>query len=279
MKNSDCVKFLKTTLPELQLRWPGFRRVQRQVCRRLKKRLKELGLTNFENYRSYLFQHPDEWSIVDSCCRITISRFYRDREVFAQLSDILPRLVKLKSTSKNSTINCWSIGCASGEEVYTLKLIEHFCLSSSLNSLDILATDLDRNMLSRAKLGCYQIGSLKELPLEWIDRAFFVELAPSNKDKTIFDYQYYLKPIFKEKITWKQQDIRKQMPNRSFDLILCRNLAFTYFAPILQEQIQKNLLARLVSEGILVIGQKESLPNKEVNQLIELSSLGIYQKL
>ena len=68
------------------------------------------------------------------------------------------------------------------------------------------------------------------------------------------------------------------MPFGLFHLILCRNLVFTYFEPILQQEILQGILHRLVPEGILVIGKQESLPLDGKCQLIKLSSLGIYQK-
>jgi chemotaxis protein methyltransferase CheR len=277
VKDFECVHFLQQVLPQLRLRWPGFRRVRRQVCRRLRSRLQELGIEGFSEYAAYLLAHPDEWSVVDSCCRITISRFYRDKQVFEQLSRELPTLAKLALTEGAPTANArgdsklryWSAGCASGEEVYTLKLLQHFCLSSSEFSLplQILATDVDEYLLSRAKSGCYASGTLKELPQAWIEEAFSV-----NK-------HYCLKPTFREGIQWERQDIRKEMPDGSFHLILCRNLAFTYFEPALQQEILPGIIQRLVSGGILLIGKRESLPDGWPSQLLQISEWGIYQKL
>lgn len=242
--------------------------MRRQVCRRLKSRLKELRLEDFSDYAAYLIAHPDEWSVVDSCCRITISRFYRDRKVFEQLSRELPRLAELASARGDTILRCWSAGCASGEEVYTLKLMEHFCLSGSEFSfpLQILATDVDEYLLSRARAGCYSSGTLKELPQAWIEEAF----SPNQ--------HYCLKPTFQEGIQFEQQDIRQKMPDGSFHLILCRNLAFTYFDPALQQEVLQGILQRLVPSGILLIGKRESLPDGWQSQLCLISQWRIYQK-
>ncbi len=98
-------------LPQLHLRWSGFRRVRRQVCRRLRNRFLKLGLKDFASYRTYLLDHPDEWLVVDACCRITISRFYRDAPVFEQLSQALPTLTNTVRTrekrQKHSLLVCW----------------------------------------------------------------------------------------------------------------------------------------------------------------------------
>jgi len=268
LKDPDCVSFLQQSLPQLHLRWSGFRRVRRQVCRRLKNRFLKLGLEDFAGYTNYLVDHPDEWSVVDACCRITISRFYRNAIVFEQLCQVLPQLMQLGQETRDSSIRCWCAGCASGEEVYTLKLIEHFRLSSQklFLPLSILGTDVDEYLLSRARRACYPKGTVKELPQAWITKAFDVT------------QQYCLQSAFQEGIQFELSDIRKQMPEGLFHLILCRHLAFTYFEPILQQEILQGILHRLVPEGILLIGKKESLPLDGKSQLIKLSSLGIYQK-
>ena len=87
MNDADCVEFLQWALPRLRMRWAGFRKVRGQVCKRIGRRLKELGLGDIDAYRSYLDKHSEEWEILDGLCRITISRFHRDRKVFECLRD------------------------------------------------------------------------------------------------------------------------------------------------------------------------------------------------
>ncbi|MEN8251684.1 MAG: CheR family methyltransferase, partial [Bacteroidota bacterium] len=86
----------------------------------------ELGLTGIESYRNYLGENSDEWIILDKLCRITISRFYRDRLVFDYVgTEVLPVLVNDALKRKNTPIRVWSAGCASGEEPYTMALLWH----------------------------------------------------------------------------------------------------------------------------------------------------------
>src|ERR687888_1815107 len=128
------------------LRWAGFRRVRRQVCRRLRARIAALGLPDLDAYRAHLAANPDEWAVLASLTPITISRFYRDRAVFAALErEVLP-----------SAERVWSAGCASGEEAYTLAIMRP--------QLEILATDVEAAMLERARVATYEASSLKELP-------------------------------------------------------------------------------------------------------------------
>ena len=85
MNDPDCTAFLQWALPQINLRWPGFRKVRRQVCKRLKRRMHDLQLADFAAYRARLEDDRTEWEVVDRCCHITISRFFRDRGVFEAL--------------------------------------------------------------------------------------------------------------------------------------------------------------------------------------------------
>jgi hypothetical protein len=62
MKDSDCIAFLQWALPCLGHRWPGYRKVRRQVCKRVDRRIRALGLAGIEEYRAYLETHRDEWA-------------------------------------------------------------------------------------------------------------------------------------------------------------------------------------------------------------------------
>lgn len=114
MKDSDCVSFLQWALPRLGFRWPGFRKVRRQVCKRIDRRIGKLKLPGPAAYREYLEQVASEWDVLDQFCRISISRFYRDRRVFDHLRDtVLPELADAAMASGESVLRCWSAGCAS----------------------------------------------------------------------------------------------------------------------------------------------------------------------
>ena len=93
MNDAECVAFLQWALPCMRMRWAGFRRVRRQVRRRINARLAQLGVSGTEGYRAYLAAHPSEWEVLDRFCRVTVSRFYRNRGVFEFLFEsVLPEL-------------------------------------------------------------------------------------------------------------------------------------------------------------------------------------------
>jgi chemotaxis protein methyltransferase CheR len=124
IQDSEGVQFLQWCLPRLGLRWPGFRKVRKRVYKRVVRRIQELGLSGLSAYRVYLDTRGDEWAVLDGFCRIPISRFYRDRAVFQYLEEeVLPELGALAAHRGETELNCWSIGCAAGEEPYTLAIV------------------------------------------------------------------------------------------------------------------------------------------------------------
>jgi chemotaxis protein methyltransferase CheR len=251
MHEISCVQFLQSILPQMKMRWPGFRRVRRHVCRRVTARVRELDLGGLAAYREYLAGNAGEWQVLDRMCRITISRFYRDRQVFHALAEeVLPALIRQAASQGEQVIRCWSAGCASGEEPYTLALIWELQVpDASRCALAILASDSDPAMLARARAACYGRGSVKELPELLLARGF------DRKGK-----HYLLKPEYRARVAFVCQDIREELPPGLFHLILCRNLVFTYFSEELQGEILALLYSRLLPGGALVIGIHESLP-------------------
>ena len=201
MRDQDCIRFLQWALPQLRMRWSGFRKVRRQVCKRIQRRTDELGLADVDTYRAYLGEHSPEWTVLDTLCRVTISRFYRDREVFRFLgSEVLPELARQTLACGDRTLRLWSAGCGSGEEPYTLALLWTFELQSYFPDLDlhILATDSDPLLIRRAKEAQYSASSLKDLPRSW-KRAAFDEVVGGC----------VLRPEFRTSVDFRCQDLRK----------------------------------------------------------------------
>jgi len=155
MQDSDCVEFLQWALPRLHRRWPGFRKVRAQVCKRIDRRCKALGLAGPRAYRDYLEQHPAEWEPLDRLCPITISTFYRDKAVFDFLGTaLLPHLAQDSQRLTARDLRALSIGCASGEEPYTLRLVWHFHVApviAKYRCLSLLPTFYRNYLSARAR--------------------------------------------------------------------------------------------------------------------------------
>jgi chemotaxis protein methyltransferase CheR len=212
----------------------------------------ELGLAEVAAYRARLEADPAEWAILDACCWISISRFHRDRVVFEDLgAGILPELARAAAADGRSALRAWSAGCASGEEPYSLRLVWDLLVAPGWPDvgLEIVATDVSSELLERAHRGVYAYSALKDLPAGWRSRAF-VETQGHLR----------LRDEFRVGVALRKEDFRESMPESPFDLVLCRNLAFTYFDLDLQWTILEGLGERLAPRGFLLIGAHERLP-------------------
>jgi chemotaxis protein methyltransferase CheR len=234
------------------MRWAGFRKVRRQVCKRISRRLQDLDLPDADSYCSYLAAHPAEWSRLDSMCRITISRFYRDQQVWRDLGGrVLPELARAAQVVGTTQLTAWSVGCASGEEPFTLALLWERELAAQFPDLSfrILASDSDPHMLDRAARAIYPATTLKELPETWRQEAF-------NRHGR----SWRLDARYRTQVTLREHDIRTDQIEGSYALILCRNLVFTYYDDDLQLELLRQMTAVLQSNGYIVVGSHERVP-------------------
>lgn len=252
MTDRECVDFLREALPRMQLRWEGYRNVRGQVCKRVARRMRELGVADALAYRDHLAAHEEEWSTLRQLCRVTISRFYRDHQVFRVLEhEVLPRLASLARRRNDGTVAVWCAGCAGGEEAYTLELVWQLGVAPSAGGarMRVLATDVDAEEIERARAGIFPSGALGELP-EALLRAGF--------DET--DGLHRVRERFREGLEFRRSDLTQELPEGPFDLVLCRNLAFTYFDEALQAETAARLASRMSPGGVLVVGKHETVP-------------------
>ena len=270
MKDAEGVHFLQWCLPRLGLVWPGYRKVRRQVYKRIQRRLETLSLSALADYQRHLETHPDEWTVLESLCWISISRFYRDKAVFEFLEqEVLPSLARQMLTQGENVLRCWSIGCAGGEEPYSLSLLWKLELQARFPTvrLVILATDIDDQAVVRAQRGRYQASSLRDLPESWRGQGF---------DHTAEGP--LIKAEFREPVTFLKHDIREAAPKETFHLILCRYLAFTYFDITLQGITLRRLAERMAPGGALVVGKGERLPNDDFGLIPWSEKEGVYRR-
>ncbi len=235
---------LAWALPLRGLRWRGFRRNRRQVYRRVQARITELGLDGAAAYRAYLDEHADEGTVLEALCRVTISRFARDGEMWTVLvRDVLPRL---------GAVRAWSAGCGAGEEPFTLAM--------AWPGAEVIATDIDDVQLARAATGVFPVSALRELPEAW--------RAAGIVDARVRDE-------VRARVVFEHRDLRAAPPAGSFTLVLCRNLAYSYFDEATQRAVTATFHRVLRPGGVLVVGGDEVLP--EGSDFTPLSP-GIYQR-
>jgi chemotaxis protein methyltransferase CheR len=246
-RSMDFEQFVKEAALLLGLQWRRFKRGG--IKRKIERRITELGLSHFEDYLLKVKGDPEEKSRLSQILTVTITRFLRDKKVFEILENsIIPSIVNHKGMGD---FKIWSIGCANGEEPYSLLILwkEKFEKRWSHINFSLLATDINESLFERAKAGRYKKSSLKEVPEEILRRFFQVENGI-----------YVLHRSIREGVEFKRHDILHEEPFLGMDMVLCRNLAFTYFSKKAQLHVLKKIFSSIEDNGYLVIGRDEPLP-------------------
>jgi chemotaxis protein methyltransferase CheR len=216
----------------------------------VRRRIAALGVNGFAAYRERLEGDPQEWQALDRFCHITMSRFFRDRGIFNCLrTSILPAIAECARLERRPA-RCWSAGCASGEEPYSIRFLWDLGVSCAgpNTGMSIVATDINDALLARAREGCYGRTSLREIPPKLIPHAF-ERVGP----------RFCVQHQHREGVMFLKQGLRSGAPSGPFDIILCRYLAFTYFARSLQQKVLGLIAERLIPNGFLVVGSHEQL--------------------
>ncbi|MBN1431934.1 MAG: protein-glutamate O-methyltransferase CheR [Methanomicrobiaceae archaeon] len=214
------------------------------IKRRVLSRMRIRGKEEYKDYNSLLVQDKDEQESLRNALTINVTKFWRDKEVFEIIkAEIIPEILK-----KRGKARIWSAGCSTGEEPYTLALIAYDLIRLKPDSqVVIYATDIDREVLKKAKEGIYDKKSLENLSESQVKR-HFIQLE---------DGKYQVKQHLKDMVRFSWHDLMSGKPATNYlDMVTCRNVTI-YFT----EQ-QKNDLARmfypaLVSEGFYIMGKTE----------------------
>ena len=251
-------------LDRLDRPWSGYRKVRKGVKKRLRRHMQALGCSTVERYIDHIDRTPAEMAVCQKCLRVTISRFFRDRQLWRVLQEqVLPGLASLLP----APIRIWSAGCACGEEPYGLAMACRETVPAA--AVDLLATDASPQCLDRARSGVYTRGSLKELPTRLRETYF-----ASRKGGRQFQIQSHRLPP----IRWHQHDLLDAPPEPDpFHLILLRNNLLTYYRGPVLEAAFARIAASLAPGGCLVTGSHERLPSGSASLVREKSSPWIYR--
>lgn len=242
-------EFLKAVLPEMHLKPGCFNRSN--IKRKCLMRMTAKCIRSWGQYLKTIEEDERERDFLASILTITISRFFRDSDTFQIIRNLLiPSLIK--EVPKDETISIWSAGCASGEEPFSIAMIwdNDFSRSADPDRFRIDATDINYECLARVKHRIYPASSVACVPKDLLKRYF----------KGLDKKQYYLKRDFSETIRFFRVDLKCIAPSPNYHMILCRNLAFTYFEDGYQREVINILLQLLLPGGYLVLGKGERLP-------------------
>lgn len=214
---------------------------ERQMKRRIESLIKKNGYEGFGDYYIALTEDQNLLNEFVNYLTINVSEFYRNPPQWETLEkEVIPYILKRKVKPK-----IWSAACSTGEEPYTLVMI----LSKffPLSEIKIIASDIDKDALNKAKQGVYIKKSLENLP-ENYKRRFFTE-----KDEL-----YYIKDEVKNCVEFIYHDLLKDTYPKDLDLIVCRNVLI-YFTEEAKEMIYYKFNRSLVLNGILFVGSTEQI--------------------
>jgi two-component system CheB/CheR fusion protein len=199
-------------------------------------------------YLNYLQATPSEIEELGKAVLDPVTHFFDDPDLFAYLkSTLLPELI---ARDRDRTLRCWTIGCETGEDPYSLAMLLSDLLGEELAKwqVKIFATDRDEEAISFARRGWYAESLLTGLPSEYSGRFFMHE-----------ENGYRVNRSLRQMVTFGKHEIGRDVPFPRLDLILCRNI-LSPFTTGVQEKVLNQLAFSLFPAGYLVLGKAEKVP-------------------
>ncbi|MEL7026389.1 MAG: protein-glutamate O-methyltransferase [Pseudomonadota bacterium] len=224
---------------------------------RLTRHLRQLGLTDFHAYLDHLKTSPDgaDLGVMIATLTTNVSDFFREKHHYKMFAEtLLPQL--LQRAQEGDSVRIWSAGCSSGQEPYSVAMM---ILDEAPNALSldlkILATDIDRPVLAKAREGTYDRDQLNRVPRPWVERFF----TPKEGDEKAFEVSQDLRDL----ITFNCLNLIDPWPMQSqFDVIFCRNVVI-YFTPDVQTSLFPRLRKALTLGGTLFLGHSERIADPD----------------
>lgn len=214
---------------------------ENQMKRRIDAMIKKNQCSGYQPYVMLLKKNTKALQEFITYLTINVTEFFRNPTQWDVLEkDILPLLLKQKRT-----IKIWSAACSTGDEPYSLAMILSKLMP--LSHIQIVATDLDEEVLSKAKAGSYTEKSVANVPDIFKQRYF------TNKSGV-----YTVNDELKRCITFKKHNLLKDPYPSQMDLIVCRNVLI-YFTEQAKDEIYHKFHKSLVSNGILFVGSTEQI--------------------
>lgn len=214
---------------------------EKQMKRRIDSLIKKNGYELYKEYINVLQSDQVMYNEFINYLTINVSEFYRNPEQWEVLKkDILPMLLK-----KSGRLRIWSAACSTGDEPYTLVMVLNEYVP--LKDIKIIATDIDREALRKAKAGAYTEKSLEKLPKGYRNKYFTKENGT-----------YTIKNEIRNQVEFSQHNMLKEVYPKDCDLIVCRNVLI-YFTEEAKANIYCKFNKALKKGGILFVGSTEQI--------------------
>jgi two-component system, chemotaxis family, CheB/CheR fusion protein len=220
------------------------------IGRRIERRMLQHTIEDTDSYARYLKENPAEVGALFKEMLINVTNFFRDPEAFAVLQqDILPQLCQGKPDGY--VFRVWVAGCATGEEAYSIAILLRELMESTHQELkvQIYSTDLADDAIAIARAGLYQSNIVQDVTPERLRRYFVKE-----------DAGYRIKKEIREMVVFAIQNVIKDPPFTTLDLLSCRNLMI-YLEVELQNRLLPAFHYALKPGGVLFLSPSEGIGN------------------
>lgn len=217
---------------------------ERQMKRRIDTLIDKHGIKGYDKYVQALKGDKALFEEFVNYITINVSEFYRNPEQWKIIDEqIIPELIS--KFGKNLKI--WSAACSTGDEPYSLvmALSRHIPLSQ----IHIIATDLDKQVIAKAKVGLYADRSIAAVPAD-LKKKYFTQVGPS----------YKISDEIKARVEFREHNLLKDTYPNDCHLIVCRNVLI-YFTEEAKDEVFARFQKSLKTGGILFIGSTEQIIN------------------
>jgi two-component system CheB/CheR fusion protein len=220
------------------------------IYRRIERRMGIHQINRIAAYVRYLQENPQEVELLFKELLIGVTSFFRDPAAWEQLQgEAIPAL--LAGRPAGGMIRAWSAGCSTGEEAYSLAIAFKEALEQVMPAADftlqIFATDLDRDAIDKGRQGCYPANITADVSPEQLHRFFIKDGNGYRVGKEI-----------REMVTFATQNIIMDPPFTKLDILICRNLLI-YLTPELQRKLLPLFHYSLNPGGVLFLGSAETI--------------------
>ncbi|WP_370051830.1 EAL domain-containing protein [Neptunomonas sp.] len=218
------------------------------INRRIERRILATKSASLTEYLALLENNAEEVSALYKDILIGVTRFFRDTESFTGLKRAFANYLDRNPDLKE--VRIWIPGCSTGEETYSILILLKELLEDREQwiNIQIFATDIDDDALSKARRGVYS-----SISLEGVHKTIV------NKYFKFSDGQFEARKVLRESIVFSFHNLLSDPPFRNSDLVICRNLLI-YFTNEAQEYVFPVLHYALKPGGLLFLGNSENIP-------------------
>lgn len=235
---------------------------ENQMKRRIDNFISKKQCAGYVDFFNMIKKDREVYDMFITYLTINVSEFYRNPAQWRTLeNDIIPHLIAVFG----KRLRIWSAACSTGDEPYSLAMVMSDFMP--LSQVEIIATDLDKEVLSKAKKGWYNEKSIKGLPDKYVKKFF-------QKDESGL---YKVSDELKKCITFKEHNLLKDAYPADVNLVVCRNVLI-YFTEDAKDKIYRNISKSLKKDGVLFVGSTEQIIGSDAYGLESFKSF-FYKKL